>query len=445
MRVGLVGNGGREHAIAEALTRRSSTSALYAYMQRPNPGIVACAQVSEIGSLTDTEHMARFFRRAMCDLIFIGPESPLVAGAVDALSSNGLKAIGPTAAQAKLESDKGYMRHLLQTKIGRGCPDFLETADLSAVKAFLSDHHNQAVVKPLGLTGGKGVKVLGTQLSSAEEALEYAAELINQDGKVLIEEKLVGEEFSLMVFSDGEHIVPMPLAQDFKYVYDGDRGGMTGGMGAYTCRNGLLPFISESEYQAALELVQELVSAVEEDSQQPYRGILYGQFMLTARGPMVVECNVRLGDPEAINVLAVLNDDLGSVLNCIGDGVLSKVAFDSQATVSKYFVPPGYPDAPRSGVFFRLDVDKLLEQGIAVRFASLQTADSGYRTATSRTFALLATADSPEEASDRIEKVVATLDLDGLHHRRDVGDREVLAAKVQHMEQIRGPKTKTLT
>lgn len=436
MRVGLVGDGGREHAIVEALTQSDSAVRLFAYMHRPNPGIVACAEGIESGPLTDVNRITSFFQRVKTDVVLIGPESPLAVGVVDALAAKGLVAIGPTARQAKLESDKGYMRRLLSERVGRGYPDFLETSHLAEVVAFIRDHGNQAAVKPVGLTGGKGVRILGSNLSGVDEALAYARELIERDGRVLLEERLIGEEFSLMAFSDGQHLVPMPLAQDFKYVYDGDLGGMTGGMGAYTCADGRLPFITPSEFQIAWELLEDVIAAVEADTQEPYRGVLYGQFMLTGRGPLIVECNVRFGDPEAINVLAVLEGGLGKILAQWLNGDLTQVVFRSQATVSKYLVPPGYPESPRE-VFFQLNLVQLEERGVQVRFASLQPTDSGYRTASSRTFALLALADSPGEASVRIEQAIAELSLNGLHHRRDVGNAEVLAAKVRRMEQIR--------
>lgn len=436
MRVGLVGDGGREHAIVEALTRDDSSVRLFAYMHHPNPGIESCAEVAESGALTDVNKIVAFFQEAQTDIVLIGPEAPLAAGLVDALVVRGLAVIGPTARQARLESDKGYMRRLLYERVGRGYPDFLETSKLSEVAAFIRDHDGQAAVKPVGLTGGKGVRVLGTNLSSTDEALAYAHELIERDGRVLLEERLIGEEFSLMAFSDGQHLVPMPLAQDFKYVYDGDLGGMTGGMGAYTCADGLLPFVLPSEFQSAWQLLQDIVTAVEEDSQEPYRGVLYGQFMLTAKGPLIVECNVRFGDPEAINVLAVLQDGLEDVLAEWVNGRLTQVVFQPQATVSKYLVPPGYPESPRE-VFFRLDVQQLEKQGVQVRFASCRPVDDGYCTASSRTLALLALADTPGEASARIEEAIARQSLNGLRHRRDVGDAQILEAKVRRMEGIR--------
>jgi phosphoribosylamine--glycine ligase len=437
MRIGLIGSGGREHAIAEALTRGDSASTLCAYLHFPNPGIVARAEALKIGSLIDVQSITRFFQRVQPDLIFVGPEAPLAAGAVDALAARGLPAIGPTKAQARLESDKAYMRRLLRERVGYGYPDHLETSEISEVKAFIANQKDHVVVKPVGLTGGKGVRLLGANLTSAEKAVAYASELIAGDGRVLMEERLLGEEFSLMAFSDGQHVVPMPLAQDFKYAYDGDQGGMTGGMGAYTCADGSLPFVTELEYRDAFGLVKEILAAVQDDTQQPYRGVLYGQFMLTARGPIVVECNVRLGDPEAINVLAASEDDLGDVLSRIAGGTLSVVAFGPQATVSKYLVPDGYPGPAEGGSEFRLDLRWLERQGVGVRFASVTARDDGYEAGSSRAFALLALADTPAEASERIERVIAGMDLPGLRHRRDVGHSSVLEAKVQHMEQLR--------
>ena len=166
----------------------------------------------------------------------------------------------------------------------------------------------------------------------------------------MLEERLIGEEFTLQAFVDGNHIIPMPLVQDHKRAFEGDLGPNTGGMGSYSMPDHMLPFVSDADYKKALAIMRATVAALERTG-HPYKGILYGQFMNTARGPKVIEFNARFGDPEAMNVLSLLSSDLSGIVERITKGSLSvtNVTFEQKATVCKYIVPSGYPDSPHSG------------------------------------------------------------------------------------------------
>src|SRR5665647_114358 len=198
-------------------------------------------------------------------------------------------------------------------------------------------------IRDSGLTGGKGVRITGEQVNRAG-ACAYVREL---RGPVLVEERLEGEEFTLQAFVDGARLVPMPLVQDHKRAFEGDRGPNTGGMGSYSMPDHGLPFVTDADREAALAIMAAVVRAMAVEG-APFCGVLYGQFMNTASGPMVIEFNARFGDPEAMNVLTLLASDLGEIAWRCVDGNLgqSVVSFEKAATVCKYLVPEGYPGAP---------------------------------------------------------------------------------------------------
>ena len=344
MKILVVGGGGREHAIAVALGRNTTTE-IYSVMAKKNPGIAALAKKVHLCRETDVKTVVGFAKEAGAEYAFIGPEAPLEAGIVDALGSAGIPCIGPTKSAARLETDKAFCRQMMDMNHLDGCPMYrvFHTAD-DAVR-FIEGYDGDLVVKPIGLTGGKGVRIMGEQVDRAG-AIAYARSL---KGDVVLEERLLGEEFTLQAFVDGNHLVPMPLVQDHKRAFEGDTGPNTGGMGSYSMPDHKLPFVSKKDYVRALAIMQSVVAAMERTG-SPYKGILYGQFMNTAEGPKVIEFNARFGDPEAMNVLSLLSSDLSEIVCRIAEGSLaaSHVSFNSRATVCKYLVPKGYPDTPHA-------------------------------------------------------------------------------------------------
>ncbi|MGY4706368.1 phosphoribosylamine--glycine ligase [Candidatus Bipolaricaulota sp. J31] len=420
MRVLLVGNGAREHAIAAALARSPQDPRIFAYMSTPNPGIVRLAEDWTEGSLTDIEALKRYAVRILPDLVVLGPEAPLAAGAVDVLEGKGFPCVGPRKALARIEADKSFMRAFMAEHLGRGYPRWWTFSDMRSLEEHLRAHP-ASVIKPIGLTGGKGVRVLGRQLSDLKDALEYARPFVERDGRILVEERLEGEEFSLMVFTDGKRCVPMPLVQDYKYAREGDTGPMTGGMGSYSCADHLLPFISRADFEVALGLVEETVAKLGEITGTPYRGILYGQFIQTPEGPKVIEFNVRFGDPEAMNVLSLLVTDAVEVFASIASGdLIGGIEFAREATVCKYLVPRGYPEAPEVERPFVLPMEALSAAGIEVYFAAVREENGHYLTTSSRSVALLVRAPSPSEAKAALDDFLAEHCPEVLYYRRDI-------------------------
>lgn len=438
MRIGLIGSGGREHAIAKSLCHFPLKDALFVYGSHLNPGISKLATYSTIGSVQDIQKMEDYFVSNKMDLVVVGPEVPLIAGVSDCLRAHGIKVVGPSKAQAKLEGDKVFMRDLLHRYVKKGSPRWKEVREIESACDFIHEV-GQVAVKPIGLTGGKGVSVMGIHFQTVEEALERVQTVLSQDGVVLLEERLIGEEFSRMAFVSDGIVSPMPVAQDFKYAFDGDEGDMTGGMGAYSNSNGSMPFLTENDLKESDSILQMTVDAIEEETGEGYRGFLYGQFIATTNGVRVIEFNVRLGDPEAINVMALLDVDTPEFLSAVADGSLKKesLKFIPQASVCKYLVPAAYPKSVDEHVLVDLDEGRIVNEGLSIIFASVIQRSSGLQTLGSRALAIVGTGDDAGSVSAKIEKLLDRIEPNTLRHRRDVGDTRIIQEKVQKMEELR--------
>jgi phosphoribosylamine--glycine ligase len=442
MKIGLIGSGGREHAIANTLARNRERDSLYVFASHINPGIERLAENIAIGSVTDVVRILAYFEAVGVDFVIAGPEGPLMAGVVDALRGSGIPTVGPTREQARIEGDKAFMRDLIQRRIGWGIPAWRLVSDRQGASDFIAQV-GEVAVKPVGLTGGKGVRVMGVHLDGVDETLDLVETWIENDGQVLLEERLVGEEFSRMVFVSDEKIVPMPLAQDFKYAYDGDTGGMTGGMGSYTMADGGMPFVEPTDLNQADRMIEETVKVLAAETGGAYRGFLYGQFMITADGIRLIEYNARLGDPEAINAMLLLQGDAAELLFQVAVGELDRdrVSFAPRSSLCKYLVPAGYPDDPGDPTSFFLDESKVKAAGFSIVFASVERDGAMYRTLGSRTLAIAGlgaeSGTSLGEINRRMEALLVEVETPGLRHRQDVGDADVIRGKVARMKRVR--------
>jgi phosphoribosylamine--glycine ligase len=428
MKILVVGGGGREHAIAAALSRNARV-AVYSAMAKRNPGIDALAENVCICKETDIAGVVGFARETGAEYAFIGPEAPLEAGIVDALSEAGVPCIGPTKAAARLETDKAFCREMMDRNRLDGCPLYRVFHSSDDAVRFIEGYDGDLVVKPIGLTGGKGVRIMGEQVDRAG-AIAYARSL---GGNIVLEERLLGEEFTLQAFVDGSHIVPMPLVQDHKRAFEGDTGPNTGGMGSYSMPDHKLPFVTKKDYSRALAIMQSVVDAMDRTG-SPYRGILYGQFMNTLQGPRVIEFNARFGDPEAMNVLSLLSSDLAEIVCRITEGTLapSQVIFRNRATVCKYLVPKGYPDSPHAGDPIALPAGTKAH----LYYANVEKDPSGtLMTQTSRTLAYVGMGETLEEAEQNAELAAAGVRGE-VRYRRDIGTRALLERRIAHMKEL---------
>jgi len=426
----LVGGGGREHAIARAVAG-SEDATLYGCASNRNPGIAALAEGCETLDETDPDAVVDYAERVGATLAVVGPEAPLQAGVADALDDAGVYAFGPRAEEARIETDKAFQREFMAEHSIPGTPAFDTFTDPDAAAEYLESVEGDVAVKPRGLTGGKGVRVTGDQVTKAEAA-DYVRES-DYEGWV-IEERLVGEEFTVQAFVANGELRVSPAVQDHKRAYEGDEGPNTGGMGSYSDARFELPFMSEADYDAAVEILEAVVDALD-----GYKGILYGQFMLTAEGPKVVEFNARLGDPEAMNTLPVLETDLVPVLRAARDGdALPELTFEARATVCKYAVPAGYPTDPEGGTRVAIDEDSAEAAGALLFYASVDAREDGVYTTTSRSFAVVGVADSIREAEGLAEAAIAEAGEEGLRVRHDIGTADLLQRRVDHMRELRG-------
>jgi phosphoribosylamine--glycine ligase len=409
MKLLVVGNGAREHAIVKALA--SSEVELHSAMARRNPGIAGLSKETVIMDINDTGLYKRF---EGVDMAFIGPESPLAAGVTDALNEMEIPVVGPTKAAAKLEWSKAYTREFLEEHGVPGNPDFAVCRSKTEVQEFLSDHPDIAA-KPDVLTGGKGVKITGEHLHGAQEVVDYSMERIAEDGLIVLEEKLSGNEFTLQAFTDGNRVEVMPLVRDYKRAYDGDTGPNTGSMGSYSCPDHDLPLISAESIRRGTMIMEETVRKLT-GTGTSFKGTLYGGFMETDRGVYLIEYNCRFGDPEAMNVLSLLKDPLLDIGWRIIDGSLKKPNFEKKATVCVYLVPHGYPVDPKKDrdVFIKPPEDSELY------FASVHEDAGAIKTTGSRAIALLAKGESLVEAGEKVYRDIPKIKGD-LFFRTDIG------------------------
>ncbi len=428
MKILVVGGGGREHAIVSALARNSETE-IFSVMGNRNPGISDLAREVKLCKETDISCIVSYAQKTGVEYAFIGPEAPLEAGIVDQLESVGIDCVGPSRAAARIETDKAFCRDMMELYRIDGCPRYRVFKNPEEAILFIRDHEEDLAIKPIGLTGGKGVRILGEQVDKAG-AIAYVKSLT---GGVVLEERLIGEEFTLQAFVDGVHLIPMPLVQDHKRAFDGDLGPNTGGMGSYSMPDHMLPFVSETDYQEALAIMQSTVAAMERTG-NPYKGILYGQFMNTERGPKVIEFNARFGDPEAMNVLSLLSSDLSEIVVKITTGSLSAtdVCFEKAATVCKYIVPSGYPDSPSKGDPITIGT----QTGALLYYANVENREGKLTTLGSRTLAFVGVGSTLEEAEQRAE-LSASAVKGHVRYRRDIGTRALLEHRISHMKELR--------
>jgi phosphoribosylamine--glycine ligase len=407
MRVLVVGTGGREHALALALSRDPQVTDVHA--APGNPGMAAVATLHAVDPMDGTA-VAALAGEIGADLVVIGPEAPLVAGVADDVRAAGIACFGPSREAAVLEGSKAFAKEVMAaagvpTARARVCATVEEAAD--AADEFGAPY----VVKDDGLAAGKGVVVTDDR----EQALAHAGDC----DRVVIEEFLDGPEVSLFAVTDGRTVLPMLPAQDFKRVHDGGRGPNTGGMGAYTP----LPWVPDGLVDEVTARV--LQPTVDEMASRgtPFSGLLYAGLALTGRGVRVVEFNARFGDPETQPLLALLESPLGAVLHAAAEGRLHEVGplrWRDGAAVAVVVAADGYPATPRKGD--RIDgVDKAdALDGVDVIHAGTALRDGELVTAGGRVLAVTAVGGSVGEARDRAYAGVDAIHIDGSHHRTDI-------------------------
>jgi len=401
------------------------------------------AEDFKIEKETNVEKVLEYAVEKGIDLAVIGPEAPLQVGLTDVLEKADITVCAPTRDAARIETNKEWMRELMRRYRIPGLPKYETFTDISKVKSFIESLDGEVAVKPIGLTGGKGVKVAGDHFSGVDGAVRYAEEIIKNkiggEAKVLIEEKCIGEEFTLQAFSDGRTIFPMPAVQDHKRLLPDDKGPNTGGMGSYSCENGLLPFMERSDYEEGALILQRIVEALSHE-ECPFVGPIYGQFMLTADGVKVIEINARFGDPEAMNVLPLLQNDFVDICYSMVEGKLNrkKVEFLEKATVCKYVVPEGYGVKSMENEPISVNESAIKNIGALLYYASVNIKNEKIYTTSSRSLAVVGIGNNLSEAEMLCEEGLKHIQGEHIFIRHDIGTEKLIEKRILHMKKIRG-------
>jgi phosphoribosylamine--glycine ligase len=406
--------------------------ALFCASSEKNPQIESLCSGYLVCPLSHIKNICEYALLKKIDLVFIGPENPLADGIVNELEAVGISCVGPKKEVAMIETSKSFARDIIENCAPEKNPAKRSFKSLSGVESFINELNGEYVIKYDGLMGGKGVKISGEHLPSIKDGLKYAQSLVDMGGSFLVEEKLVGEEFSLMSFVDGKTCCHMPIVQDHKRAFEGDVGPNTGGMGTYSFANHSLPFLKNREVLDAQKTNELVAKQLLKKTGVPFVGVLYGGFMLTQRGVKVIEYNARLGDPEAMNVLCLMKTDFLKVCDQIIGGSLSKnsVEFEELSTVCKYAVPNGYPNKPAKGFVVDCKIEDL-----DVYLASVKSSDGQVVACGSRTAAAIGKDKNVFVAEKFAERKISSIGGD-LFHRKDIGTKELISRRIDRMEKI---------
>jgi|TARA_A200000159_G_scaffold160826_1_gene181610 phosphoribosylamine--glycine ligase len=428
----VVGSGAREVAIARCISQSSIKNSLFCVSKDINPQIFDLCKDYFVTDLANISDIVSYCRKNKVDFAIIGPENPLANGIVNELENVGVGCVGPKKEVALIETSKTFARKIIDLCCPEKNPQRKEFSSIEGVESFIKQLSGEYVIKFDGLMGGKGVRVSGEHLKNIDEGVAYANEIINIGGKFLIEEKLVGEEFSLMSFVDGKVCKHMPVVQDHKRAYEGDTGPNTGGMGTYSFGNHSLPFLSEKDINEAQKTNELVAKQLFEETGTPYVGILYGGFMLTRGGVKVIEYNARFGDPEAMNILSILESDFLSICISMVDGNLKNqdVSFEKLATVCKYVVPVGYPEKPTKN--FEVFCD---QNDRSVFLASVMLKDQKLIACGSRTVAVVGKNKDVFQAELFAETGIANIS-GNLFHRKDIGTKKLIDSRIKRMKKL---------
>lgn len=411
MKVLVVGSGGRCHAIVERLSKSPQVDKIFC--APGNAGIAALAECVAIKE-TEVEKLKAFAIDNSIELTVVGPEVALEAGIANSFKDSGLRIFGPTREAARIETSKQFAKDLMH-KYGVPTAAYATFEDFDAAMEYVKAGSLPTVLKYDGLAAGKGV-VIAETMEEAEVALR---DMLQDEkfgkGKVVVEEYLEGPEFSLLCFVNGKDVYPMPVAQDHKRAYDGDKGPNTGGMGAYT----ELPFITEEDLAYAMDKIMRPTAAAMVEEGCPFCGVLYGGLMKTKSGIKVIEFNARFGDPETEVILPRMTSDICQVFCDVADGKQPTIEWNAMATLGIVLASKGYPGSYEKG--YAIEGTEEVDGSIYHMGTALK--DGKYVTSGGRVMIVVCQAPTLREAQQKAAQEVAKIKCENLFHRTDIGDK----------------------
>ncbi|MFO7978721.1 MAG: hypothetical protein R6U64_08690 [Bacteroidales bacterium] len=400
MRVLLIGSRGRTQAIARTLTKNKNVT-VYALMDKLNNGIADLSFHYEVDDIADLDVIDDFVEKNKIEMIVVVSVKTLLKGAVNYFNEIGIPTIGPSALCTWLEADKGFLRSLMQDNDIEGNPDFMVFFEKEQALDYISQADFALVVKPAGITLQAGVRIEGIHLNDKSQTKAYVEEIFDQNiGNmpcVVLEPKLLGQEYVVQVLTDGKTVVPFPVVKEFNLLNDPVTVNAPG-MGSYSDASHMLPFLDQQSLDDSLLIIRRILTALREQYSENYKGFLSAKFMITHQGIRLLGINVGPDDPAALNVLPLLKTDLLEIFRAIATEGLDEIAveFEPLATVCKYVVP-NESAMTNSNILIQIDDQKIADLGINLWQSCFQVQDNVYQPGP-RLFAISATGRSFEEA-----------------------------------------------
>ncbi len=416
MKVLVIGRGGREHAVIKKLMRDQTATQIFC--APGNDGMVEATLVPI--EETDVQSLTQFAKENQIDLTIVGPEMGLMAGIVNEFQKHNLKVFGPTKEAALIEGSKAFAKHMM-SKYKIPTASYGEFTELEPAIEYLNNQDMPIVIKADGLAAGKGVVIC----QSREEALQTLEEMLlhrkfdDASSKVVIEEFLQGEEFSLMAFVSNDLYIPMPIARDYKRAYDNDEGLNTGGMGNHSPH----PIILESDYQEAIQTVIEPMTKAMIEEGIPFTGILYAGLMKTSIGIKVIEFNARFGDPETEVLLPRLETNLSEIMLSLLEGQSIDCHWSDKPTVGVVLAAKGYPESYEKGA-----VIKGLEllENVDICHMGTKVINGEYTINGGRVLFVVGSGDNLEQARTNVYNQIKKIDCDSLFYRQDIAKKVIV-------------------
>lgn len=424
----LLGNGGREAVLAEYISKGYE---LYTVCPYENPSIIEMVKKSGgkyiVADPFNKEIVSNFIKENHIEVCLISSDNLLQDGLIDVARNLGLKTFGPTSKGAKIEWSKTYALDIVEKIAPEMIIKNYNITDINELKNIIDSYSDDSfVVKPEGLTGGKGVKVGGIHFKGKEEGFEYAKSCLEISGNVIIQDKIEGREFTVMALTDGENIVVTPTTFDYPYRFNEDKGPGTGGMGCLSFENGMLPFLEQKDIDECSKLIKETLKYINKDNLE-FNGVIYGGFFKTKNGIKFIEFNSRFGDPEALNVLNSLETPFSEVMKNIFNKTLNKenCKFKKECTFTVYIVTKEYAvENRKEPLEFTMDRKAIEEQGVKIYFANTKKVEENKYSSVSnsRLFALTTSAKNLQEAKEKVYNAIkGNIDKE-LDYRTDIGN-----------------------